>query len=114
MARSPRDILAENLQRHIEREKTYANHVAKKAGLSANSVGRMLKNAEVSPTLTSITAVADVLRIPAWSLLIDGAPCDPVRIRKLSQLIETYLTLSPDGQAAVERIIELEARHQQR
>jgi transcriptional regulator with XRE-family HTH domain len=91
--------------------------LGRKAGLSQKVISN-LENAPklgISPTLHTVTAVADALDVSIFILMTDisekrWSRANPDETQVLSRLINDYIALPPGGRQTVDRVLDLELR----
>lgn len=92
--------------------------LARKAGLSQKAISNLenAQNLSISPTIHTVTSVADALGVSVFLLfssldaahLVSSGPPEP---QKITRMIDNYISLPPDGRNMVDRVMELETRY---
>jgi transcriptional regulator with XRE-family HTH domain len=106
-----RTIVAANVKRLRELRRWAQADLAAKSGLAQTTISSIERPAEKSPTLETLSQIADAFAIPPWTLLIDTDDLDPARMRAMDALVKSFTKLPPDGQAQISRVAEAETRY---
>lgn len=67
------EVMAENVRRLLEQRGLTITHAAELAGLNRIGLSRVLSGQE-GITIERLAKVADVLQVPAWTLLREADP----------------------------------------
>lgn len=104
-----KQILAANIRRHSGGTDTQAfrEKIEKKSGVSARTIGNMMSDNDVSPTLSNIEAVANALNTDVATLLSDRSS-----LPGQGQSKQAVSNVSVSAQSIIDRLIELDTRNQ--
>jgi transcriptional regulator with XRE-family HTH domain len=104
-----KQILAANIRLHSGGTDTqsFREKIEKKSGVSARTIGNMMSDNDVSPTLSNIEAVAAALNTDVATLLSDRKT--PPRS---DQGHHEVFGVSRNAQSIIDRLIELDTNHQ--
>lgn len=114
-------IIRKNLKRHLAARDWTIRGLAQRANIADTSVLRMVGRKDlpddcdpdlfVHPTTTNLQSLADALGVPLWTLLVDGAPVEPVAAHRLDSIMRRLLKLDRRSLQTVEEIAEMASRH---
>ncbi len=116
MDKQAREILAKNIKRLMDHNnpRLTQTDLAKKSGVSQRTISNLLRpDAEISPTLANVEAVAQSFGLALWHLLVPDLPDDLLTSRSIEKVLDCYKEATSEGRATIERIAQGEMRYRQ-
>lgn len=105
-----RKIVAENVKRLREAAGLTQAALGKRSGKSQRNISDVENPEGKSPTLATLEAIADGLKVPLWMLVVENT-LDPSHMKALDGIVSYYTQIPASGQAQIERVAEAEARY---
>jgi transcriptional regulator with XRE-family HTH domain len=108
---SSNEIIGRNLARLRANKGISQAELGRTSQISQRTVSNVEKLGESgSPTVDTVEILANYFRIPAWLMLVDNMPLNPVSGRRLDEALQAMLSMSEHGlHKVLDRIEEVHA-----
>jgi transcriptional regulator with XRE-family HTH domain len=106
-----RAALARNVRKLRDRHDWTQTDLARRAGIAQTAISYVEREDGKSPTVETLVAIANALRLPAWVLLLPELPTDAELLARLERLTHTYLHIEPNGQRTLDAVADAEMRY---
>lgn len=111
MDTTTRKTVATNVKRLRALRGWAQTELAAKSGVAQTTISSVERPEDKSPTLDTLSQLADAFDVPPWTLLVDSDDLDPARMRAMDGLVRSFAKLPPDGQDQVSRVADAESRY---
>jgi transcriptional regulator with XRE-family HTH domain len=111
MGTTTRKTVATNVRRLRKQRGWAQTDLANKSGVAQTTISSVERPEDKSPTLDTLSQLAEAFGIPPWTLLVDVDDLDPAHMRALDSLVRSFAKLPPAGQDQVSRVADAEARY---
>lgn len=102
-----RNALSGNLKVLMMQNELDQKGMAKKADTSQKTISNAV-TASFSASIDTLDKIATALSVESWELLIDNVPSVMIGTRRISKLVKSYISASPESRAYIDSILEKE------
>lgn len=111
MDTNTRAIVAANVKRLRLHLQWSQSALALKSRVAQTTISSVERPDDKSPTLETLSQLADAFGVPAWTLLIDADDLEPLRLRAMDKVVHAFANLPAEGQLELSRVADREARY---
>ena len=101
-------IIADNVRRLMQARGDSQAALAQRAGVSQRAIGDLMTYGRghfKNPTMRTVDAIAGAYSIAPWALLLQNLPAESSVLESASDLLDTFMRLSPIDQETVGRLV---------